>query len=156
MTSRTDNKRVYVPEHGAPMEHAIVRALLKTLDEAGFVPVAVWDGEEYVAVWSGDDYEPRGSDGNLKLWRALTDREALDVVFATSDCTLHFAPTGKLEPWGNHGVYLVVGNGEDIISNTHMHRGAWDNALEALSEKLYTRKYALTLHTDDDEIEVAA
>lgn len=97
------------------LERAIVVALIDELSKAGYVPVAVWDGGEYVP--TKDPQE------------AMTTDAAIKAVFAVDESTLHFAPKDAIEDWGATGVFLVGGNGEDIISDWHADGGAFDRAV---------------------------
>lgn len=105
------------------LERAIVTALIKECAAAGFVPVTVYqDG----------DYEPdlssiEGPDQPTPV--ALSTEAAIDAVFAVDVSTLHFAPADNLGAWGNRGVMLVCGNGEDIISDWHCGNEAFNSAV---------------------------
>lgn len=105
------------------IERVIITALLRNALAEGLVPVAVWDSEEYNGVplqWDGDLADkPRYIAANAIVSRALTDAEVLDVVGSVDDSTVHFAPVTDLQDWGACGVLLVLGNGEDIISDHH-------------------------------------
>ena len=145
---KTAEARIYVPQFGAPLEHAIVRKLLDVMRNAGFVAVAVWDDEEYVYAngVTGLSKDPTS---------VMSTREVLDAVFSVGVSTLHFAPAGKLNAWGSHGVLLVTGNNEDIISDHHSHKGAWNDTLQALgAAAIDSKAHAFTIHIND-EIEVA-
>lgn len=81
------------------IERKIIRKMISELAKVGYTPKAVWDGEEYVD--------------------AETTEQALDAIFAVDESTLHFqAADGH---WGNLGVFLVGGNGNDVISDYHYH-----------------------------------
>lgn len=103
---------IHSPEYGSKIEHEIVRVLLKHAKAAGYVPVKVWDGGEYV--------------------EATTEREVLDAVFAVCTSTVHFAPEANQSTWGNLGVFLVVGNEQDLISDWHDHRHEYSAFSEAV------------------------
>lgn len=81
------------------IERAIVTALVAELADADYVPVKVWDGGEYV--------------------EATSVAQVLDAVFGVDESTVHFAPRGAADNWGKRGVFLVCGNGEDLISDHH-------------------------------------
>jgi hypothetical protein len=108
-------------------ERAIVRALIENLARAGFVPVCAWNGDEY-APWGKqrrelpECFEPR----------PLTVEEALAEVFSVDDSTLHFAPAGDTAAWGNLGVFLVGGNGNDIISDYHCGNASFAKAVDEI------------------------
>ena len=97
-------------------EHAIVKALVYKLAAAGFVPVKVWDGGEYV--------------------EARTADEVIDAAFSVDEATIHFAPQGAPEKWGRFGVFVVPGNGADIISDFHCGNPTFTAAIEAVSAGL--------------------
>jgi hypothetical protein len=98
-------------------EEAILKALVEELSIAGFTYVNVWDGEEYRPV----------SEGYAQL---------LEEVFAVSDSTVHFAPEDNPEKWGNLGVLLVCGNGEDFISDWHCGNKDFDAALDRVMKRI--------------------
>lgn len=81
------------------LERAIVTALVDELARAGFVPVKVWDGEEYQ--------------------NATDCAGVLSAVFSVDTSTVHFAPKDYPDAWGGTGVFLVCGNGERMISDFH-------------------------------------
>lgn len=92
------------------IETAIITRLCAALASAGFVPAKVWDGGEYVAT---------------------PDLAAvLDAVFAVDESTIHFAPTGKPDAWGRLGVFVVCGNGQDIVSDYHCGNPVFSAAIE--------------------------
>jgi len=93
------------------LERRIVRTLIQELAAAGYLPVKVWDGGEYVAVSALD--------------------ETMDAVFAVDDSTIHFAPKDKPEEWGRRGVLIIGGNGEDIISDWHCGDKKFSEAVDA-------------------------
>lgn len=105
------------------IEQRIVRNLVRTLKAEGFFATQVWDGGEYV--------------------KTRTEHEVLDAVFAVDDATIHF-DGGKGANSHSHGVYIVLGNGFDCISDYHCgdpefdavldRVNAWVNAKEAVAE----------------------
>lgn len=74
------------------LERAIVNLLISELAKDGFLPVAVDDGGELV--------------------KTPNAKKAINAVFAVNDSWLYFKKGSK-----QHGVMLVGGNGEDIISD---------------------------------------
>jgi len=90
----------YSPEYGSPLEHAIVRALVKELRAAGWRPVWVCDGEEDVKINASTEHS------------AL--RQVLDAVFAVDDSSIQFQKHGR-----RMSVMLIGGNGVDLISDYH-------------------------------------
>ena len=113
------------------IEKAIVTRLVEDQAKAGFVPVAVWDGEEY-APWGINHRESR----DFLAPHALTVAEAIDAAFAVDESTVHFAPASDLSDWGSRGVFLVGGNGEDIISDYHARNDAFVEAVEATCDSI--------------------
>lgn len=97
------------------IERAIVAALVDECSKAGFVPVKVWDGGEYV--------------------EATTLDAVIDAVFSVDESTVHFAPAGDLVRWGKFGVFLVCGNGEDLISDNHCGNEAFAAAVTKACER---------------------
>lgn len=79
------------------LERAIVRALLAELRRARYLPVKVWDGGEYVNTPDADS--------------------VIAAVFAVDEATIHFEPMSLRARGGNRGVAIVLGNGEDCISD---------------------------------------
>ena len=79
-------------------ERKIVRRVIRSLRAAGYFATEVWDGGEYVKVSS--------------------EKEIIDAVFAVDDATVHF-DGGKGANNHSHGVYFVLGNGLDVISDYH-------------------------------------
>jgi hypothetical protein len=105
---------IYSPAHGSQLEHAIVRALIAGLKDAGFEPVKVFDGGEYV--------------------QATTERQVLDAVFSVGVSTLHFSPRNDAYSWGTFGVLLVAGNERDIIGDCHRPRSDRDTPRKRFCE----------------------
>lgn len=92
------------------VEKVIVCKLIEKLDAAGFVPVKWWDGEEYQAIDNPMDNAATP---------ARREKQCIDAINTVDTGTLHFAPKTDLTNWGQMGVLLILGNGEDIISNYH-------------------------------------
>jgi hypothetical protein len=115
------------------IERAIVTALIAEANAAGFVPVSVYDGGEYVP-----DVAAHGdpADANKPEPVALTTDAVLDAVFAVDVSTIHFAPTTNLLDWGNRGVFIVLGNGEDCISDWHNSNDAFNAAVEKTCDRI--------------------
>lgn len=91
MLTRYDRK---VSTNGR-LERRIVANLIAHLQAAGFEPVSVYDGEDTTL--------------------AQDAKEAMECVFSVDQAWIHFSrPRNKLR----HGVFLVVGNGTDIVSDS--------------------------------------
>jgi len=121
------------------IERVIIRRMIADLSAAGFVPVAFWDEEEYQII------APDGTHATLRplpkplrttLVTQLSADEALTMVDSVDCGTLHFAPADQLQAWGRYGVFLVLGNGEDVISDYHCGNEAFDNALQRTSKAI--------------------
>jgi hypothetical protein len=111
-----------------PIERAILIALLVDMRAAGYEPAAVWDGEAYLMA-GGAEYKQKrmrmhssqsaDTDAPDEITQPMTDDEVLDAVGSVDDpTTLHFTHHRK-RTWGNRGALLILGNGEDIISDYH-------------------------------------
>jgi len=120
------------------IEAAILVALINNLSAAGFKPAAVCiDGEgAYVLAPKAD-----GSDNILyedlpaEISNPLTAAQVADLIFNVWDVvspTIHFTHQHKLT-WG-HGVMVVLGNGEDFISDWHCGDPAFDAVVTQVSE----------------------
>lgn len=97
------------------LERAIVSALIRECDAAGFVTHGVDDG--------GDEDQP-----------ATTPAEALEAVFAVDESRLRFkAKDDASDEPRLHNVLLIGGNGCDIISDWHCGNKAFDAAVNAVA-----------------------
>jgi hypothetical protein len=120
------------------IERRIVLALVADMRKSGFEPAAVWDGEEYQMI--GNAGHVRGfpsDDAHGHIRRALTDTEVLTAVDSVDDSTIHFTHQGATT-WGNRGVYIVLGNGCDCISDYHCAESEprFAAILEGISERI--------------------
>jgi hypothetical protein len=98
------------------IERACVTALVDELDKAGFVPTKVWDGGVSVTV---------------------SDTEStLAAVFAVDEATIHFARKDGVNVRHEHGVAVILGNGEDCISDWHVGDDAFAEALERVCDRI--------------------
>jgi hypothetical protein len=95
------------------LERAIVRALIQECARAGWSPVAVDDGGDKDVKVSNED-------------------EAIDAVFAVDESRLYFRVTGS-KGGKRNGVFLVGGNGEDIISDWHCGNASFDAAVNRVA-----------------------
>ncbi len=79
------------------IERRVVAALVEHMGAHGFVPHAVYDGEEETAVHDA--------------------KSAMELIFNLDEASLRFHPAaaGRRGSW--HGVLLVLGNGIDVISD---------------------------------------
>jgi len=101
------------------IERRIVAALCAHLQARGFEMVNVYDGEETTAV--------------------STAKEAMELIFNLDEASLRFRRvygegTGRTMDPRVHGVFLVLGNGEDIVSDWNYSTGdpdGFNTAMEA-------------------------
>lgn len=109
------------------LERRIVATLCAHMRAAGWDVVNVWDGEETHA--------------------AHTALEAMEVVFNLDESMLRFR---KITPSGTHvhAVYLVTGNGCDIISDWHFTEGDEDG-FSALMDR-FLDKYRDAIDAADE------
>lgn len=98
------------------IERTLVRVTIAEMRKAGFVPVSVYDGGEYVP--------------------AKTRAAVLDAVFAVDTSTIHFAPVDALEAWGCLGVYVVCGNGTSCLSDWHMGDAKFGKAMQKVMQRI--------------------
>ena len=95
------------------VERRIVWGLIAHLARYGFALHSVNDGEEVTRI-----HEPKA---------------AMELIFNVDEVSLRFSPSGK-GPW--HGVLLVLGNGEDIVSDWNYYaddRDGFNKAMEAFT-----------------------
>jgi hypothetical protein len=110
------------------IERLIICKLIEELDTAGFAPVQFWDGEEYQTIkWKADSTEAN---------KVQREKACIECVNSVGEGTLHFAPKTDLKAWGGLGVLLILGNGQDIISDYHCadHTPAFGPAIERVQE----------------------
>ncbi len=86
-----------------PIEREIIERIAKALRDVGNPVVRIWDGEENVAV--------------------STDQSILDQAFNLDELSLHTAD--------GSGVFLVMGEGWDMITDYHL---SLDSALEPVMQ----------------------
>jgi hypothetical protein len=114
------------------IEKVIIVKLIEELDKAGFVPVQFWDGEEYQPiVWKNGS---TGPDNNVQREKAC-----MDAITSVDEGTLHFASKTDLKGWGRLGVLLILGNGEDVISDYHCGNAAFDAAIQSVYKFIENR-----------------
>lgn len=126
------------------IERTIISALMRDMRAAGYQTAAVWDGEAYVmAHGTFEELSPRFHSSQAPntaapdhIERAMTDEEALAAVDAVDDSTLHFTNLNATT-WGRRGVLLVLGNGEDVISDYHCAKGEpFSGVIDAIYARL--------------------
>ncbi|WP_454727908.1 MULTISPECIES: hypothetical protein [Cupriavidus] len=91
------------------IERRVVANLLAHLERAGFAPLAVYDGDDYTKV----------SDAVA----------AMELIFNLDEASLRITRPGTTI---EHGILLVLGNGEDIISDWNFTRGDPDGFSAAM------------------------
>jgi hypothetical protein len=114
------------------VERAILTALIENLSAAGFKPAAVWTEETYQLA-DGEEWSARHS--NREIRKPMTTDEVLKVFddFDMLTPTVHFTHQHLLS-WGNRGVMVVNGNGEDFISDWHCGDKAFDAIIETVAD----------------------
>lgn len=125
------------------IERVIIKALLRDMREEGYLPAAVWDGGAYVmAHGSFDENSPRfhssqspDTDAPDLIVNPMTDEQVLEAIDSVDESTLHFTRRNSRE-WGNRGVLLILGNGEDVISDYHVANG---ESFGSVIDHLYTQ-----------------
>lgn len=108
------------------LEKTIITALLRDMQQEGYRAAAIWTGEDYVVAGQSGLIEisrDAGGDGE-PVARPLTEEEVFSVFtdYDMATPTIHFTHKG-LMTWGNRGVMVIEGNGEDIISDYHVAEG---------------------------------
>lgn len=119
------------------IERIIIQALLRDMRRFGYLPAAVYDGEDYVLSVSETEFQTF-TDNNApgSIVRHLTDDQALTAIDSVSESTLHFTQRGT-KTWGDRGVMLIIGNGQDVISDHHNARGEpFNTILQKLFERI--------------------
>lgn len=112
------------------VERAIIKALIAFLDGYGFKPTFVFDGEENV--------------------KCSTAEKAIEAITAVDESWLHFkAGKGVLGAGArkDHGVYLILGNGEDVISDWRYSDGdadGFNKAMDAFTAMIDGCGYVMT------------
>ncbi len=117
-----------------PTERRILDALLNNLRAAGFLPAAVWTGEDYVRIHQGAVVDGLRVMEDDVMEAALTN-EQVHQIFADYDMyapTVHFTRQHKVT-WGDRGVMVVPGNGIDFISDWHCGDKAFDAIVDSVS-----------------------
>lgn len=116
------------------VERYIISTLIRDMRAAGYQPCAVWTDPEYVlAGRKGAVSAFSAAKAPDPAHRALTDEEVFAAIDTGGICTLHFSHRGSMT-WGNRGVLLILGNGEDCISDSHCAKG---EAFEDIVERIY-------------------
>ena len=132
------------------IERAILTALIDNLGAAGFKAAAVWTGEDYQLA-DGKSSVDGGRSGILR--KAMTLTEVLKVFddIDMSTPTVHFTQRHSMA-WGNRGVMVVPGNGEDFISDWHSEK-IFDAIVGTVAEAAH--EGALSLFVVPADIEAA-
>lgn len=123
------------------IERLIISALLRDMRAAGYQPAAVWNDGEYVVgrllTGKSDSLHAGSRDAVMShIERPLTDAEALEHVDSVDCSTLHFTRQNATT-WGDRGVFIVLGNGEDCLSDYHCPKGEpFVSVIESLSGRL--------------------
>lgn len=127
------------------LETIIVRRLITDMAAQGYQVAAVWDSVEYILANAdgkvcGLDPEDVRTPLYTNIIRPLTADEAIAAISAVDAIvTLHFTRHNKTT-WGNRGVMLVQGNGEDIISDHHCADGEpFESVIDGIYSKIEER-----------------
>lgn len=103
------------------IERMILLALIRDMRAQGY---------EVASVWDGDNYQMPGPDATIQefpadskfieggIVRPMTDEEACEAMDSVCESTLHFTYRNK-KTWGTRGVLVILGNGEDVLSDFH-------------------------------------
>jgi hypothetical protein len=97
-------------------ERQIVRKCIRLLVAGGWFPTFVFDGEEYVKVTG--------------------ETAAMSAVTAVDESTITFSKMGRR----NHGVKIILGNGNDVISDYNCGDEEFNSLMDAVNE--YTNSLA--------------
>lgn len=101
-------------------ERAVLGAIIETLAKYNYVPVAVYDGEDYHVPGIGSGTTTCTSVSQETPRRALTLGDCLKVIYSVDDIsTVHFADKDDLSTWGRRGVAVIPGNGRDFAHDWH-------------------------------------
>ena len=118
------------------IERVIITALLRDMRAAGYLPAAIWEGEGYTMACGdvGCTESYARSKAPEEITRELTNTQVLTTLEEYDfDCTVHFTDKGA-RTWGL-GVLLILGNGEDVISDYHVNEDL-DRITDAISNRL--------------------
>ena len=106
------------------LEEKIIKRLVRECRAAGFKPVYWFDS------WPGE--------GEYQDAQHRSATEVVKVIDTTDLGTLHFAPIGRVitkpADLENFGVFLVLGNGVDVISDWHCQDEAFNAAVEKAAD----------------------
>lgn len=112
------------------IERYVITALMRDMRAAGYQVAAVHDGEGY---WMSTGWHKRAP---ATIAEPVTDARALEAINSVDDCTLHFTDQNSTQ-WGDHGVLIILGNGQDCLSNAHVYDNEPFNIIiEAIYDKL--------------------
>lgn len=103
------------------LERTILTALIRNLGQHGYKVASVWDDGAYILGKADGTIESLEDAGDSPIVRPLTVDEALDAVDSVDVSTIHFTYHNALD-WGCRGIMVVLGNGEDCISDYHSPR----------------------------------
>lgn len=94
------------------LEHALIKFLIETAREHGFLPLKVWEGEDYVGT--------------------PTDAEMMGAIFSVDGSTAYFKRVDEAKA---HCAVIILGNsGWDAI-NDHSCGEGWDEVIKAVEER---------------------
>lgn len=101
------------------IERVILLALMRNMRAQGYEVVSVWEGENYRMPDRQGELQtyPHGKEPDI-MFNPMTDEQALTEIDSVDESTLHFTHRHS-RTWGNRGVLVVLGNGEDCLSDFH-------------------------------------
>lgn len=115
------------------IERRIITALVNELRERGYQPAAFWDAGFYQLA-DGKQLSDYAASTAPPITKPLTMREVLAAVESTGMGTLHFTePCSGV--WGNRGIFLVLGNDEDVVSDYHCKDEQFSAAIERVCRR---------------------
>lgn len=112
------------------IERYVITALMRDMRAAGYQVAAVHVGDGYVMARTTLHRAP------ATIAEPMTDAKALEAIDSVDRCTLHFTDRNSTE-WGDHGVLIILGNGEDCLSDSHSHENEpFNGIIDAIYDKL--------------------
>lgn len=112
------------------IERYVITALVRDMCAAGYQVAAVHDGNGY---WMHRRWCKRAP---ATIKEPLSGERAFTAIDSVDMCTLHFTDQNSTA-WGDHGVLIILGNGEDCLSDSHSHEGEpFNGIIDAIYGKL--------------------
>lgn len=121
------------------IERYVISALMRDMRYQGYNVAAVWDGEMYQLAGTRYQMVARGQSSKSLLMErieaSLTDTQVFRVLDLGGTPTLHFTHRNT-DTWGNMGVLLILGNGEDVISDYHCGDEMFSSIIDSIHARL--------------------